>query len=172
MVAIPQIPVAGRYDTVDQAAIVKHRQIEATTIPGNDPGGEFLDAIKETLNDFGFRQGRSRQGPDLEALPGTHDTGNGDHPLQMQGQKIMARLGTFLLKGQFGHFGVGKHRVQAMQPAQAGHIRNGFDIENEDGETHFFFHWPLSSWTHQPGRAFSIQRRPKVRAISASHSGC
>ena len=61
IIAIAKIPVARRRDTMQHAAIVKHRQIEAAAIPGDDLRRKFLDTVEEALNDLalaviGFRQ--------------------------------------------------------------------------------------------------------------------
>jgi len=118
---------------VDQAPVVQHRQVEAAAVPGNDLGREFLDAVEEALDDLPFANLGRRQGPHLEGIPGPQGAGDGHHPLQVQGQEVAAVLGPALLEGQFGHLVVGEVGGKIVQAAQPGHIRDGFNIEDEDG---------------------------------------
>ena len=48
-------------------------------------------------------------------------------------QEIGSVLRAPLLKSQLGDFRVGQGRVKTMQTAKTRHIRNSFNIENENG---------------------------------------
>ncbi|MPN18284.1 hypothetical protein SDC9_165644 [bioreactor metagenome] len=50
----------------------------------------------------------------------------------MQLQEVVACLGAALLEGQFGDLVVRQFAGQIVEPAQAGHIGNGLDIEDEN----------------------------------------
>ena len=117
---------------MQHAAIVQHRQVEATTVPRHDLRREFLDAVEEALDDGAFVQIRLGQGPDLEAFAGAQHAGNGDHPLQVQLQEIVAGPGPALLEGQLGDLVVRQFARQVVDPAQTGYVRNSLDIEDEN----------------------------------------
>jgi hypothetical protein len=117
---------------MQHAAVVQHRQVEAAAVPRHDLRREFLDAVEEALDDRAFIEFRRRQRPDAKTVKRAQHAGNGDDTLQVQRQEIAAVLGPALLEGQLGDFGVRQFARQLVDPAQAGDIGNGLDVEYEN----------------------------------------
>ena len=68
VIALAHVPVARCRDTVEHAAVVQHRQVEAAAVPGDDLRREFLDAVEEALDDGALVEVRLGQRPHLEAF--------------------------------------------------------------------------------------------------------
>jgi hypothetical protein len=85
------------------------------------------------LNNLGFALLRLGQRPDANILARTQCAGDDGDALQMVWQKIVSALDPTLLKGHFRDLGVRQCRVEIMQTAQTRHVRNGFNIEDENG---------------------------------------
>ncbi|KFB72033.1 MAG: hypothetical protein AW09_002783 [Candidatus Accumulibacter phosphatis] len=132
VVAVTEVPIARRDHPVHQAAIVQHRQVKTTAIPGHDLRREFFDAVEEALNDFGFTLLGFSQRPHAKILADPERAGDHCDALQVQRQEVVAAGSAALLKGKFRHLVVGKRRVQAMQAAQALDVRDGLDVKSEN----------------------------------------
>src|SRR5690606_33114008 len=104
VIALALIPVAWRRNTVDQAAIMQYRKIEAATVPRHDLRRIALDAVEKTLDDLAFAVVRLGQRKHAEVLRIAQHAGNGHHALKMMRQEVRTGRSAALLEGELGHF--------------------------------------------------------------------
>ena len=123
---------------------MQHRQVEAAAVPGNQLRRVFLDAVEEALDQLAFVLIRRAQRPHLEAIAFAQRTGNGHHPVQMQGAGNSLPVLAALVKGHLRHIlrrCFGRQRQQCFQTIGIG---NSLDVENER-RRHFFAQPPPAS---------------------------
>ena len=89
-VILAHVPVAPSLNTMNQAAIMKYRQIEATAVPGNQLGPVFLYPFKKTANKFGFGICSASKRPNAKIILVAQRARNRYNLLQMQLEKIVA----------------------------------------------------------------------------------
>ncbi len=130
-VVIAPIPVARRGHAVNQAAMVQHRQIEATAVPRYELRGVAIDAVEKAADQLRFGVGRLSQRPDAKALSFAQCTGDGNDTLQMQLQKFTPGRRAPLLEGPIENIGVGECGRQGMDAPQPGNVGNRLDIEDQ-----------------------------------------
>src|SRR5262249_576397 len=103
----------------------------------------FFNAVEETLNQFLFIAGTAAERPDTELVTVAQRAGNRYHAMQVQRQKIPARLLPSTMKSDFGNKFRGFFRSQRLDLPRPVGIGNGFYIKNKNGihalETSFIF---------------------------------
>ena len=118
---------------MNQPAVVEHRQIEATAVPRHDLRRVFFNTIKEPLDQRRLAISRIADRPHAHAVTLAQHTGDGDHAVQVQLQKITAGGLAPALEGHRRDIGIDNLGTEFVERAQAGDIRHGLDIEYQYG---------------------------------------
>jgi len=131
-IVVARIPVARRRHAVHQSAVVEHRQIESAAVPGNELRRVLFDPVEKAPEQLSLAVRGGTQRPAAEAVSFAQRAGDGNDPMQVQGQKVLAGLRAPLLESVLGDVPVGELGVQIAKHAQAGDVRHRLDIECED----------------------------------------
>src|SRR5881397_999155 len=97
-VLIAPVPVARCRDTVNQAAMMQHWQIEASAVPRHELRRVAVDAIEKTTDQLRLGIGGLAQRPDAKHIAFTQGAGDGDDALQIQRQEVTAGRRAALLR--------------------------------------------------------------------------
>src|SRR2546422_43894 len=72
-IVLARVPVARRRHAVYQSAVVKHRQIEPTAVPGNQLRSVLFDAVEKAPQQLPFAVGCGAQRPAAVAVAAVTD---------------------------------------------------------------------------------------------------
>jgi hypothetical protein len=109
---------------------MKHRKIEAGTVPGHQVGAELIQAVKKPAHQFCLVCILVTKRPDSQPVPAPQKTGNRHDPMLMQGQEIRARR----LKALAVHDPRDLVVVEAFETIVAPteiKVRNCLDVKNQ-----------------------------------------
>src|SRR5690606_35140204 len=114
-----------------QTAIMQHRQIETRTIPAHQLWGVALDGFKKSPNQHVFRVGCLTNALDLKTVVISKYASDGNNPLQVQRQEIMADRFDARLLRPFNDFFIAQGLGPIIQCPNACGIRDRLEIKNK-----------------------------------------
>ena len=116
-----------------QAAVVQHRQVEAAAVPAHELRDVLLQRVEEGLDDAALALAVAvGEGVHAQAVGVAEHAADDEDALQVQGHEIGLPVGRALGFPGRVDLGVALRVVGAAQQAQAGHVGDGFDVEDED----------------------------------------
>ena len=136
-VIVAQVPVLVGHHTVHQAAVVQHRQIEATAVPAHQLRCVLFNGLEKGLNHFGFAVAIAvDKGVNAQTLGIAKHAADAQDALQVQGHEV-----AFAFRSPLGlplrmHLSVTQLRVIGVKPTPPRHVGDGFDVKNKDRPGH------------------------------------
>src|SRR5690606_14786535 len=132
-IVVAKIPVTGSLYAVDQAAVMKHGQIETRPVPADEPRRIALDGLEEAGKQRRLGIVRLAECSHAKTVVVSEDARYGSHLVQVQRHEIVAVRFPPGGQSQLNDLGVAEVLPLRIQGAQPHRIRNGFQIEDQAG---------------------------------------